>query len=128
MSLWGFSLPNAPTACDGVQAEGARRCGPVHEAGRGGSAAASRRPVLVASCGVARGAAARRVTRARAPARPAPRRPDPSAKRIAELERQVAEATARAERAEALVAVQKEVAALWDQLTDPSSDAPTGRR
>ena len=49
----------------------------------------------------------------RGPARPrgpAPRRPDPSAKRIAELERHVAKATARAERAEraeALVAVQK---------------------
>ena len=67
----------------------------------------------------------------RGPARPrgpAPRRPDPSAKRIAELERQVAKATARAERAEALVSVQKKVAALWDQLTVPSSDGPTGRR
>ena len=67
----------------------------------------------------------------RGPARsrgPTPRQPDPSAKRIAELERQVAKATARAERAEALVAVQKKVAALWDQLTVPSNDAPTGRR
>ena len=54
--------------------------------------------------------------------------PDPSAKRIGDLERQLARATARAERAEALVAVQKKVAALWDQMTLPSDDAPTGRR
>ena len=38
--------------------------------------------------------------------------PDPSAKRIAELERQNARLTARAERAEALVEVQKKVAML----------------
>jgi transposase len=37
---------------------------------------------------------------------------DPSAKRIAELERRLAKATARAERAEALVELQKKVAAL----------------
>lgn len=37
---------------------------------------------------------------------------DPSAKRIAELERQLAKATARAEHAEALVELQKKVAAL----------------
>jgi transposase-like protein len=67
----------------------------------------------------------------RGPARPrgpVPRRPDPSLTRIAELERQVAKVTARAERAEALVAVQKKVAALWDQLAVPHDDAPTGRR
>jgi transposase len=41
-----------------------------------------------------------------------PRAVDPSAKRIAELERQLARATARAEHAEALVDLQKKVAAL----------------
>ena len=37
---------------------------------------------------------------------------DPSAKRIAELERQLAKTTARAERAEAIAEIQKKVAAL----------------
>ena len=37
---------------------------------------------------------------------------DPNAKRLAELERQLAKATARAERAEALVELQKKIAAL----------------
>jgi|SRR5579863_450507 len=41
-----------------------------------------------------------------------PKAADPSAKRVAELERQVAKLTARAEHAEALVALQKKVAAL----------------
>jgi transposase len=41
-----------------------------------------------------------------------PRPVDPSTKRVAELERQLAKATARAERAEALVELQKKVAAL----------------
>ena len=41
-----------------------------------------------------------------------PKAVDPSAKRIAELERQLARATARAEHAEALVDLQKKVAAL----------------
>ena len=65
---------------------------------------------------------------------PAPRRgptpapPDPSARRIAELERQLARVTARAERAEALVEVQKKVAALLDQLRPSSTDGPTGPR
>ena len=59
---------------------------------------------------------------------PKPTPPDPGAKRIAELERQLVRATARAERAEALVAVQKKVAALWDQMAQASDDAPTGRR
>jgi transposase-like protein len=54
--------------------------------------------------------------------------PDPSAKRIVELERHLARVTARAERAEALVAVQKKVAALWEQMAPASDDAPTGRR
>ena len=41
-----------------------------------------------------------------------PKAADPSAKRVADLERQVAKLTARAEHAEALVALQKKVAAL----------------
>jgi hypothetical protein len=44
------------------------------------------------------------------------------------LERALARATARAERAEALVAVQKKVSALWEQMQPPPDDAPTGRR
>jgi transposase-like protein len=48
-----------------------------------------------------------------APTRGRPAKPvDPSAKRIAELEKQLAKATARAEHAEALVELQKKVAAL----------------
>jgi transposase len=41
-----------------------------------------------------------------------PKPVDPSAKRVADLERQLAKATARAEHAEALVELQKKVAAL----------------
>lgn len=41
-----------------------------------------------------------------------PKPVDPSAKRVAELERKLAKATARAEHAEALVELQKKVAAL----------------
>lgn len=59
---------------------------------------------------------------------PAPTPPHPHAKRVAELERQLAKATARAERAEALVAVQKKVSALWDQMVSPRDHVPTGRR
>ena len=65
---------------------------------------------------------------------PAPRRGptptpvDPNVKRVAELERQLARVTARAERAEALVEVQKKVAALLDQLRPSSTDEPTGPR
>ena len=70
---------------------------------------------------LARGAPARR----RGPV-PTPR--DPNVQRVAELERQLARATARAERAEALVEVQKKVAALLDQLLPSSDAAPTGRR
>lgn len=47
---------------------------------------------------------------------PKPRVADPSAKKIAELERNLARAVKRAERAEALVEVQKKVAALLDQI------------
>lgn len=68
---------------------------------------------------------------------PAPRRgPKPAApdataaaagaRRIAELERKLARATARAERAEALVEVQKKVSALLNQLLPPNDDEPTG--
>jgi hypothetical protein len=65
------------------------------------------------------------------PARPrGPKAVPPSAggARIAELERALARATARAARAEALVAVQKKVSALWEQMQPPPDDAPTGRR
>lgn len=47
---------------------------------------------------------------------PRPMLADPRTKRIAMLERELAKATARAERAEALVEVQKKVAALLDQI------------
>lgn len=66
-----------------------------------------------------------------APARrrgPAPVPVDPSAKRVADLERQLAKATARAERAEALVEVQKKVASLLEQLDPSRDDARTGPR
>ncbi len=55
---------------------------------------------------------------------PAPTPVDPNVKRVAELQRQLAKATRRAERAEALVEVQKKVAALLEQLDQlhPSSD------
>ncbi len=59
---------------------------------------------------------------------PAPVPVDPSVKRVAELERQLAKATARAERAEALVEVQKKVAALLEHLHPSSDDARTGPR
>lgn len=42
----------------------------------------------------------------------------PQGKRVAELERQLAKATARAERAEGLVALQKKVAELFGQTLD----------
>ena len=58
---------------------------------------------------------------------PKPAPPDPRAKRIAELERQLAKATARAERAEAIVEVQKKVAQLLGAML-PASDAPNERR
>lgn len=47
---------------------------------------------------------------------------DPQAKRVAELERQLAKATARAERAEGLVALQKKVAELFGQTLDTPSE------
>lgn len=63
---------------------------------------------------------------------PAPTPPEASAqaaaKRIADLERQLAKATSRAERAEALVDVQKKVAALLDQFRIASSDASSEPR
>ena len=48
---------------------------------------------------------------------------DPQAKRVAELERQLAKATARAERAEGLVALQKKVAELFGQTLDTPSES-----
>ena len=45
-----------------------------------------------------------------------------AAKRIAELERELKRATARAERAEALVEAQKKVASLLDHLLPPKDD------
>jgi hypothetical protein len=54
---------------------------------------------------------------------PKPERPDPRTKRIAELERELRRAQARAERAEALVEVQKKLAELLG-LERPASDGP----
>jgi transposase len=51
-----------------------------------------------------------------------PKAANPNAKRIAELERQLAKATARAEHAEALVELQKKVAALLGRPLE--SDKP----
>jgi transposase len=48
---------------------------------------------------------------------------DPQTKRVAELERQLAKATARAERAEGLVALQKTVAELCGQTLDTPSES-----
>jgi len=61
---------------------------------------------------------------------PRPRAANPQTKRVADLERQLAKATARAERAEALVAVQKKVAALLEQIDriDPGTPSPTNGR
>ena len=47
---------------------------------------------------------------------------DPQAKRVAELEHQLAKATARAERAEGLVALQKKVAELFGQTLDTPTE------
>ncbi len=46
--------------------------------------------------------------------------PDPDAKRVAELERQLAKATARAERAEGLVELHKTVAELFGRTLPPN--------
>jgi transposase len=48
---------------------------------------------------------------------------DPQAKRVAELERELAKVTARAERAEGLVALQKKVAELFGQTLDTPSES-----
>ena len=58
---------------------------------------------------------------------PKPAPPDPRAKRIAELERQLAKTTARAERAEAIVELQKKVSQLLG-IALPASDTPSARR
>lgn len=55
---------------------------------------------------------------------PKPTPPDPRAKRIAELERQLARATARAERLELIVAVQKKVAQLLGLALPASGEPP----
>ncbi len=77
----------------------------------GESAALLRREGLYSSHLAAWRAAERRGDLAGAARRrgPAPTPPDPGARRIAELERQLAAATARAEHAEAIVAVQKKL-------------------
>jgi len=56
------------------------------------------------------------------PRGPAPRAKNPLAPRVAQLERQLAAVTKRAERAEAIVAVQKKVAALLGEVppSEPS--------
>ncbi len=58
---------------------------------------------------------------------PKPALPDPRAKQIAELERQLAKTTARAERAEAIVELQKKVSQLLG-IALPASDTPSARR
>ena len=57
---------------------------------------------------------------------PKPARPNAEAKRLADLERQVARLTARAEHAEALVELQKKVALLLGRPLP--SDEPSARR
>lgn len=54
---------------------------------------------------------------------PKPKAVDPSAKRIGELERELAKARARAERAELLVEAQKKMAALLETLQHDDEDA-----
>jgi len=56
------------------------------------------------------------------PRGPKPQRPDPRDRKIVELEREVKRATARAERAEGLVALQKKAAEILEAL-HPESDA-----
>ena len=58
---------------------------------------------------------------------PKPTPPDPHVQRILLLERALAKATARAEHAEALVALQKKVAELLGR-TLPTADEPNGGR
>lgn len=59
---------------------------------------------------------------------PKPKPVDPSTKRIADLERELARAVKRAERAEALVEVQKKVSALLDQINrvQAAQESPGG--
>jgi len=58
---------------------------------------------------------------------PTPTAPDPAIKRIAALERELAKATARAERAELIIDAQKKFSQLLG-LTLPTPDAPTESR
>lgn len=53
---------------------------------------------------------------------PKPKAIDPSAKRVAELERELAKAKARAERAELLVEAQKKMAALLEHVQRDEED------
>jgi transposase len=55
---------------------------------------------------------------------PKPQPVDPSAKRIAELEREIAKLKARAERAEFLVTMQKKMAKLLGQPLDEENEEP----
>lgn len=59
---------------------------------------------------------------------PHPQPVDPNVQRIAGLERQLAQALRRAERAEAVVEVQKKVAALLGDPLRPTNDEPGGSR
>jgi len=59
---------------------------------------------------------------------PKPKENNPLDKRVRELEREITKLRKRAERAEALVAVQKKVADLWGVvLATPESDESAGR-
>lgn len=55
---------------------------------------------------------------------PKPTRPDPSVKRIAQLERQLGRATARAERLELIVELQKKVAQLLGLALPATGELP----
>ena len=95
----------------------------MHDAGRRRGAVAARGAVLVAPGGVAAGAGARRA--GRPDPRKRGRKPTPvdaRDRKIAELERQLTQMTGRAERAEALVDAQKNLAAL---LGRPGASAPS---
>ena len=76
---------------------------------------------------MARRRESRGVDGSRAPAGPEADAPDPHVQRILLLERALAKATARAEHAEALVALQKKVAELLGR-TLPTADEPNGGR
>src|SRR5690606_36149793 len=124
----GVSLPCPATLHHRLQAEDHHRRRRLYEARR--VAALLRREGLYSShLATWRAAHRRGELTGPVPRRgPALKPVDPGVKRIAELERQLAKATARAERAEALVEVQKKVAALLDQILPSSDDGHTGTR